>query len=163
MLMISLSKEKKTSLIDKLMSKTQSGEIVWDKIGHHRGSPSSIENYIISHGGIYVFEDSVWTKYNSGFFYLLHFIYKRPSEKDRIKFAEEIPCIHGIYELPKEEDFFTNHEEHYSLVVQATMNTFPESIPPAGDPMNAELKALNKIIKKSMHLNQDFINSFLDN
>ena len=156
--MIFVTKENKSILIDKLIKQTQSGILIWDKIGHHRLSPPVIERYIQNQDGQLFFEDSTWAKCNDGYFYLLHFVYIN-SEKDEDIF-KTLSNIHGIFEIPDEE-FFNTHPEKYSLVVQADDTTFPEAIPPAGDPMLVELKTLSDIIHKSMQSNQKFIDSFL--
>lgn len=163
--MISLTEKNKQELIDKLMDKTIDSTLRWDKIGHHRLSPPSIERYIQSRDDILVFSDSYWTSHESGYFFILHFIYasKTGNSSEYENLITTLQGTHGIFEIPKDLSFFDNRSESYAIVVQSSENVFPEVIPPAGNPMNAEMKALCDLIKKTLHLNSDFLDSFLSN
>ena len=159
-----ITSQQKRQLISKLTTQTESGELKWERIGHHQPSPTSIQQFIYGLTSEYVLEDSYWSPYKEGFFCLLHTVYDPSSLKDEQitkKFNDIFDLnllSHGFIPVPANA---TEYKTNYKLLVQADQYIVPELIPPAGEPMFDELYVLSEVIKRANAKNEYFITQYL--
>lgn len=142
------------TLVERLILITKDNKIDWGHAHHHGESPYTFDEYVSdeARAGNITFSDSFFTKYNNGFFYVIH----QSSMNDLQNVDVDEYSRHGIYYL---HDDLIIKNDAYKLLAQPSEHLFPD---PLFVSNQERLFVLHQVIIRSFSRVEDFIKEFLE-